>query len=296
MSDVDGVCYLVHSLNVRGFADRDRAGAEVVRDAVRGQRRTPRRLPLRPGPRRARRGALAAHLLPPRGRAGARRGGQRALLGALAARGRRDRRRLHVLRGDPSARDAAARAAGAELAGAPGPADRRQRRAPRDGRGVRRRPPDRRPRHRRTERAAVLAPARRVRPRRRPAARARAHPAGARRRWSASARPRMVRRTLLDGQRPDREPAPRDGLPAGRDLGARRTGSRSSASARRWPAPSARPGSGPEAPLASDPDWTRMRAPILDELHAPATVRAGPASGGCGGCGLLQRCSFATGL
>ncbi len=32
---VDGVCYLVHSLNVRGFADRDRAGADVVRDAVR---------------------------------------------------------------------------------------------------------------------------------------------------------------------------------------------------------------------------------------------------------------------
>ena len=26
---------------------------------------------------------------------------------------------------------------------------------------------------------------------------------------------------------------------------------------------------------ASDPDWTRMRAPVLDELHAPATVRAG---------------------
>jgi uncharacterized protein YbjT (DUF2867 family) len=34
-------------------------------------------------------------------------------------------------------------------------------------------------------------------------------------------------------------------------------------------------GSSPEAPLPSDPDWTRMRAPILDELHAPATVRAG---------------------
>jgi uncharacterized protein YbjT (DUF2867 family) len=34
-------------------------------------------------------------------------------------------------------------------------------------------------------------------------------------------------------------------------------------------------GSCPEAPLPSDPDWTRMRAPVLDELHAPATVRAG---------------------
>jgi uncharacterized protein YbjT (DUF2867 family) len=34
-------------------------------------------------------------------------------------------------------------------------------------------------------------------------------------------------------------------------------------------------GSVPEAPLPSDADWTRMRAPLLDELHAPATVRAG---------------------
>jgi uncharacterized protein YbjT (DUF2867 family) len=34
-------------------------------------------------------------------------------------------------------------------------------------------------------------------------------------------------------------------------------------------------GTTPEAPLSSDPDWTRMRAPVLDELHAPATVRAG---------------------
>jgi uncharacterized protein YbjT (DUF2867 family) len=30
-----------------------------------------------------------------------------------------------------------------------------------------------------------------------------------------------------------------------------------------------------EAPLPSDPAWTRMRAPVLDELHAPAFVRAG---------------------
>lgn len=31
----------------------------------------------------------------------------------------------------------------------------------------------------------------------------------------------------------------------------------------------------PEAPLPSDPGWTRMRAPVLDELHAPTFVRAG---------------------
>lgn len=30
-----------------------------------------------------------------------------------------------------------------------------------------------------------------------------------------------------------------------------------------------------EAPLPSDEPWTRMRAPILDELHAPAVFRAG---------------------
>ena len=31
----------------------------------------------------------------------------------------------------------------------------------------------------------------------------------------------------------------------------------------------------PEQPLPSDPAWTRMRAPVLDELRAPAFVRAG---------------------
>ncbi|MDX6358371.1 MAG: hypothetical protein QOH37_1425, partial [Nocardioidaceae bacterium] len=30
-----------------------------------------------------------------------------------------------------------------------------------------------------------------------------------------------------------------------------------------------------EAALPSDPAWTRMRAPVLDRLHAPATLRAG---------------------
>lgn len=37
----------------------------------------------------------------------------------------------------------------------------------------------------------------------------------------------------------------------------------------------AEPGTTPEAPLPSDPEWTRMRAPVLDELHAPASLRAG---------------------
>ncbi|MFT4264197.1 MAG: NAD(P)H-binding protein [Nocardioides sp.] len=34
-------------------------------------------------------------------------------------------------------------------------------------------------------------------------------------------------------------------------------------------------GSVPEAPLSSDAAWTRVRAPVLDELHAPAALRAG---------------------
>ena len=34
-ADVQGVCYLVHSLDRRAFSARDRSGAEIVRDAVR---------------------------------------------------------------------------------------------------------------------------------------------------------------------------------------------------------------------------------------------------------------------
>lgn len=34
-------------------------------------------------------------------------------------------------------------------------------------------------------------------------------------------------------------------------------------------------GVGLEGPLPSDPDWTRQRAPLLDRLHAPRSVRAG---------------------
>ena len=34
-------------------------------------------------------------------------------------------------------------------------------------------------------------------------------------------------------------------------------------------------GIGLEGPLPSDPDWTRQRAPLLDAVHAPRSVRAG---------------------
>ena len=62
--------------------------------------------------------------------------------------------------------------------------------------------------------------------------------------------------------RPGETWVPKDGLPL---LGVREAMARSFAV----------PASTPEGPLPSDPDWTRMRAPVLDELHAPATVRAG---------------------
>lgn len=62
--------------------------------------------------------------------------------------------------------------------------------------------------------------------------------------------------------RPGKTWVPRDGKPL---LGIREAMSRCFTE----------PGATPEAPLPSDPAWTRMRAPVLDELHAPATVRAG---------------------
>ena len=34
LTDVEGICYLVHSLNIRSFEDRDRRGALVLREAV----------------------------------------------------------------------------------------------------------------------------------------------------------------------------------------------------------------------------------------------------------------------
>ena len=78
--------------------------------------------------------------------------------------------------------------------------------------------------------------------------------------WTVNALIESLRHEMVC--RPGETWVPKDGLPL---LGVREAMARSFG-------PS---GSGPEAPLASDPDWTRMRAPILDELHAPATVRAG---------------------
>ena len=124
---------------------------------------------------------------------GARRGRQRDVLGAVAACRRGHRRRVDVVRGDPPAVHAAAGAARAELAAStgcsrspsatccarwwrPSPDDHLTGAVDIGGPNV----------------AALLPAARRVRARRRPAARAGAHAAGARRRWSASAPPPCV--------------------------------------------------------------------------------------------------------
>ena len=111
LRDADGVCYLVHSLRRRGFADLDRVGATHVRDAASaaGVRRIVYLSGLVPAPR-PRPGALAAPRLPARGRARARRG---RLLDPERAGGGGHRRRVDVVRGGAPARLAAPRPAGA---------------------------------------------------------------------------------------------------------------------------------------------------------------------------------------
>ena len=78
--------------------------------------------------------------------------------------------------------------------------------------------------------------------------------------WTVNALIESLRHEMVC--RPGETWVPKDGVPL---LGVREAMARSFGD----------PGSGPEAPSPSDPSWTRMRAPVLDELHAPATVRAG---------------------
>jgi uncharacterized protein YbjT (DUF2867 family) len=78
--------------------------------------------------------------------------------------------------------------------------------------------------------------------------------------WTVTALIASLRHDMVC--RPGHTWVPQDGLPR---LGVREAMARAFGPA----------GSTPEAGLPSDPDWTRMRAPVLDELHAPATVRAG---------------------
>ena len=82
--------------------------------------------------------------------------------------------------------------------------------------------------------------------------------------WTVSALVESLRHDMVC--RPGETWVPKDGVPL---LGIRESMARSFGPA----------GGDPETSLPSDPDWTRMRAPVLDELHAPATVRAGRESG-----------------
>ena len=118
--DADGVCYLVHALRHRGFSDLDRVGAAHVRDAASaaGVRRLVYLSGLVPTPR-ARPGPVGAPRLPAGGR-GDPRGGR--LLRAHAPGRRGPGRRLHVVRGGPSAGLAAAGPAGAVVDAHPGAA------------------------------------------------------------------------------------------------------------------------------------------------------------------------------
>ncbi len=78
--------------------------------------------------------------------------------------------------------------------------------------------------------------------------------------WTVAALIESLRHDMVC--RPNRTWVPRDGVPL--------LGVRDAMALALGPV-----GSSPEAPLPSDADWTRMRAPVLDELRAPATVRAG---------------------
>ncbi|ROR90608.1 NAD-dependent epimerase/dehydratase family protein [Nocardioides aurantiacus] len=78
--------------------------------------------------------------------------------------------------------------------------------------------------------------------------------------WTVSSLVQSLRHDMVC--RPGHTWEPRDGRPL---LGIREAMARAFGE----------PGSTPEAPLPSDAEWTRSRAPLLDELHAPATVRAG---------------------
>ncbi|SDR93847.1 Uncharacterized conserved protein YbjT, contains NAD(P)-binding and DUF2867 domains [Nocardioides scoriae] len=78
--------------------------------------------------------------------------------------------------------------------------------------------------------------------------------------WTVSSLVQSLRHDMVC--RPGETWVPRDGRPL---LGIRESMARAFGE----------PGSTPEAALPSDPSWTSTRVPVLDELHAPATVRAG---------------------
>ena len=191
MSGVDGVCYLVHSLNVRGFVDRDRVGADGRAGrgdwtaAYAGVVYLSGLVPDAPVDE------LSAHI-------SSRLEVEQVLEEAASEHCSVLSLRAGVVVGAGSTSFEVIRQLATLLLVQPVPSWLENRVQPIAVSDVLRAMVEAfaddhltgADRHRRPERAAVLPPPRRVRPRRRAAARPRAHPPRARRRWSASAPPR----------------------------------------------------------------------------------------------------------
>ena len=273
VSGVDGVCYLVHSLNVRGFADRDRAGADVVRDAVRDSdvRRIVYLSGLVPD---APVDELSRHI-------SSRLEVEEVLAEAASERCSVLSLRAGVVIGAGSTSFEVIRQLATLLLVQPVPSWLENRVQPIAVSDVLRAMvesfdddhltgaldiggPNVLPYSRLLAECARAAGLLRVRvptlPVPTPLVSLGTAAMVAAPFWTVNALIESLRHEMVC--RPGETWVPKDGLPL---LGIREAMARSFGE----------PGSGPEAPLASDPDWTRMRAPILDELHAPATVRAG---------------------
>ena len=273
VSAVDGVCYLVHSLNVRGFVDRDRAGADVVRDAVRDSdvRRVVYLSGLVPD---APAGELSRHI-------SSRLEVEEVLAEAASERCSVLSLRAGVVIGAGSTSFEVIRQLATLLLVQPVPSWLENRVQPIAVSDVLRAMvesfeddhltgdldiggPNALPYSRLLAECARAAGLLRIRvptlPVPAPLVSLGTAAMVAAPFWTVNALIESLRHEMVC--RPGETWVPKDGLPL---LGVREAMARSFGP----------PGSGPEAPLASDPDWTRMRAPILDELHAPATVRAG---------------------
>jgi uncharacterized protein YbjT (DUF2867 family) len=273
VSDVEGVCYLVHSLNVRGFADRDRVGAAVVRDAVidSGVRRVVYLSGLVPD---VPQDELSAHI-------SSRLEVEQALEEAASERCSVLSLRAGVVIGAGSTSFEVIRQLATLLLVQPVPSWLENRVQPIAVSDVLRAMvesfaddhltgaldiggPNVLPYSRLLAECARGAGLLRVRVPTIPVPTALvslgtaamvAAPF-----WTVNALIESLRHEMVC--RPGETWVPKDGVPL---LGVREAMARSFGP----------PGLDPESPLPSDPDWTRMRAPILDELHAPATVRAG---------------------
>ncbi len=273
VSGVDGVCYLVHSLNVRGFADRDRAGADVVSDAVRdsGVRRLVYLSGLVPD---APREELSRHI------------SSRLEVEEVLARASSERCSVLALRagvviGAGSTSFEVIRQLATLLLVQPVPSWLQHDVQPIAVSDVLRAMveafdddyhtgavdiggPSVLPYARLLAECARAAGLVRVRvptvPVPTPLVSIGTAAMCAAPFWTVHALIESLRHDMVC--RPGHTWVPKDGLPL---LGV------GEAMSRCFDAP----GSGPEAALASDPGWTKMRAPILDQLHAPATVRAG---------------------